>query len=209
MFIDGGTLIGVALIILLIFLLVRGRRRRHRIFRRAGFEALPLEGNELVRVAETMAGLPAMDIHQGEQDGEPLFIVELDSGSSDDPNLTMLLYETPAADRQAAAAFQTSANLPRLLKRLSGGFFARMEPLRGGTGATLGKGWDLFAEGGAIEDDALVRQLAAATRIPEGPYLLAIAVEGPHIALWGSRFFLRHLVAAGPKVAAAFAGRTT
>ena len=63
MFIDGGTLIGVALIILLIFLLVRGRRRRHRIFRRAGFEALPLEGNELVRVAETMAGLPAMDIH--------------------------------------------------------------------------------------------------------------------------------------------------
>jgi hypothetical protein len=207
--IDGGTMIGVALIILLIFLLVRGHRRRHRIFRRAGFAALPLEGNELVRVAEIMTGLPAMDIHRGEQDGRPLFIVELDSGSSDDPNLTMLLYEAPTADRQAAAAFQTSANLPRLLKRLSGGFFARMEPLPEETGAPLGKGWNLFAEGGAIKDDVLVRQLAASTRIPEGPYLLAIAVDGPYIALWGSRFYLRHLVAAGPKVAAAFADSAT
>lgn len=203
--IDGGTFVGILLIALLIFLLMRGQRRRRRMFQRAGFEPLPVEGNKLVKVAETMTGLPAMDIHRGEHEGQPIFVVELDSGSSDDPNLTMLLYETTKSDRQAAAAFQTSAKLPRLLQRLTGGFFARMEPLPTEAVGGLGKGWNLFAEGGTIEDEALVQQLSAATRISEGPYLLAIAVEGRHIGLWGSRFFLRHLVSAGPKVAAVFA----
>ena len=197
---DFGFIAALILAGLLIYLLTRGRRRSARLFSQAGFEAVALEGSELVRVAEAMTGLPAVEIHSGEHRGREISVVELDSGSSDDPNLTLILYELADQDYPMAAAFQTSQHLPRLLRRVTGGFFAQLQPLERSGETELGKGWSLFSGTGTLPDKGFAARLSQTTRISEAPFLLAIGLSGRYLGLWGSRFFLRHLLVAGPKV---------
>ena len=137
---DFTLIVALAFVGILIFFLSRSTGRYSRYFRQAGFNAVPIEGSELVRVAEVMTGLPAVEIHSGSHKDRDLTVVELDSGSSDDPNLTLVLYELRHEDFPAAAAFQTSARLPTLLRRVTGGFFAQLDPLQDAEHIELAKG---------------------------------------------------------------------
>ena len=201
MAIDFGFVAACVLIGLLVYLVVRGGRRPGRaFFKRAGFEALPVEGGELISAAEAMVGLPAVELHSGRHAGCDLFVVELDSGNSDDPNLTLLLFELPQAVESEIAVFHTKANLPRLLRRVTGGFFSRLQPVGDPAFANFaGNGWALYGTEGQVEEPGMARALCQATQMPESPFLIAVAVSGRYLGVWGSRFFLRHLLAAGPK----------
>ena len=155
-------------------------------------------------MAEAMVGLPALAVHRGRRDGRTLWVIDHDSGSSSDPNLTLLLYDLETSDHPALAAFPVRANMPRLLGAAPGGFWNWLEPVGDPAfeGMT-GKGWRLHAEQGRLLGPEPAGGVAAITRLPEAPFLLAVTVKGRYLGLCASRFYLRQLLAGGGKAVAA------
>jgi len=130
-------------------------------------------------------------------------------GGSDDSGCMMLVYRTGRDDWPAVILTQSGRRIPKMLRRLTGGFFKWAEPATElEFGSLAGTGWFAYKEPKRNIPPALIEWLNQAIRIPGAKGLLGVAVRGSYLSIWCDAGKLRTLLAVAPLVRAAVLERT-
>jgi hypothetical protein len=179
--------------------------RRKRAIDAGGYVEIERAEDAIAEVTGTLFDLAPAEVHRKEGPSGPSWLVFVDTGDSESSGCAMLVYRVGHDDWPAVAVVRSGRRIPGVLRRLSGGFLARAEPMAGPeAGGFAGTGWFAYQAPGKEVPEALKARLFEAARPLRADGLLGIAVIQSHLAVWSDADRLQTLLAKAPLVHAAF-----
>jgi hypothetical protein len=199
-----GILGALAVILSGLAVLVAVALRRRRAVEASGYVQTETDDEAMGRLTGALFDLAPREVHRKEDASGRSWLVFVDPGGSEDTGCAMLAYATARDDWPAVVLIRSGRRIPKIFRRLTGGFFEWTRPMAEAEARGLaGTGWFGHREPDAAVPPALTARLCAAVRGPRTRGLLGIAVIPSYLVVWSDAARLGTLLAAAPGVRAA------